>query len=326
MFWVVPQLMEAWDNDHMDIDRLLNKIIYGVLHHPAQRSMGPDGAEEGRSLIFGSVQEWWEDMDDGQRDEYRQKLTRDGVQRGENHREGQHDCGHGCGGKLKMHKNFKNGAPETLEDRIAGAAANAIMGGVKESLSNVTQSSGGGGRENSDFGGFISRVAGGILGGGFKKDETEAYRAGGRTEDGGYSETTAEYGQSGGRYGQAEYTETQYGGGGGGQSEYRRYEQQDGGGSQEYTERTTYGGDSGGYGREQETTSYNRREESYGGGDREEHGRREEESSGGYGRRNEGEEEESGGGFLGNLARRAGQAFEERRKQDGEERRSGWGF
>ncbi|KAK4132560.1 Het-C-domain-containing protein [Trichocladium antarcticum] len=325
VFWVVPQLMEAWDNDHMDIDRLLNKIIYGVLHHPAQRSMGPDGAEEGRSLIFGSVQEWWEDMDEGQRDEYRQKLTRDGVQSGENHREGQHDCGHGCGGKLKMHKNFKNGAPETLEDRIAGAAANAIMGGVKESLSNVTQSSGGGGRENSDLGGFISRVAGGILGGGFKRDETEAYRAGGRTEDGGYSETTAEYGQSGGRYGQAEYTETQYGGGGG-QSEYRRYEQQDGGGSQEYTERTTYGGDSGGYGREQETTSYNRREESYGGGDREEHGRREEESSAGYGRRNEAEEEESDGGFLGNLARRAGQAFEERRKQDGEERRGGWGF
>jgi hypothetical protein len=203
--------MEAFDNDNMDVDRMLNKIIYGVLHHPAQRNMGPDGAEEGRNLIFGSVKEWWEDMDDGQREEYRRKLSREGVERGENHKEGQHDCGHGCGSKLKMHKNFKNGEPETLEDRIAGAAADAIIGGVKESFKGASQgSSFGGGRENSSgSGGFLSSVVGGILGGGFKKSETEAYTAGGRTEDGGYTETTTEYGHSGDHYGQAQRTETQ---------------------------------------------------------------------------------------------------------------------
>ncbi|KAG7292458.1 hypothetical protein NEMBOFW57_002493 [Staphylotrichum longicolle] len=322
--WVVPQIMEAWDDQNCDVDRMLNKIIYGVLHHPAQREMGPEGAQEGRSLIFASVREWWEDMDDGQRDEYRRKLSRDGVENGENHKEGQHDCGHGCGGKLKMHKNFKNAAPETLEDKIAGAAADAIIGGVKQGLSDAVGggAGGGGGRQEPEggLGGFLSSVAGGILGGGFKKDETEAYQAGGRTEDGGYTQTTTEYGRSGDRYGQAQYTETQYGDGGS-RSEYRRYEQQDNnsgrGESYGYTEQRTethYGGgrrdeERSSYGRrEEETSSYGRREEesSYGGGGGGGYGRRQEESSygsggGGYGRR---EEESSGYGGGGGYGRR----------------------
>ncbi|KAL2021422.1 hypothetical protein VTK56DRAFT_7175 [Thermocarpiscus australiensis] len=374
--WVVPQLMEAWDDHGVDVDRMLNKIIYGVMHHPAQRDMGPDGAEEGRNLIFRSVQEWWEEMDEGQRDEYRQKLSRRGVERGENHKEGQHDCGHGCGGKLKMRRNFKGG-DETLEDRIAGAAADAIMGGVKQGFADAAQQSGLAGvvgRQESDVvGGFLSSVTGGILGGGgFKRgEETSTYQSGGRTADGGYTETTTEYGRSGDRYGQAEYTETRYGGGGE-RSEYRRYEQDEGGrgDSYGYTERTEtrYGG---GYGREEETgggygrrreeesygdredygrreeDSYGRREErNYGG--REDYGRRDEDNYGGYGRRDEDsygrreeesyggredyggrrddeEEEESGGGggFLGNLARRAEEAFSERR---GDDEGRGWGY
>ncbi|KAK3301056.1 heterokaryon incompatibility Het-C, partial [Chaetomium fimeti] len=224
--WTVPQLMEAWDDEGVDVDQLLNKIIYGVLHHPAQRKMGPDGADEGRRLIFDMVREWWDDMGDQQRDEYRRKLSRDGVERGENHREGQRDCGHGCGGKLKMHKNFRNEEEKTMEDRIAGAAADAIMGGVKQGLSDAVSNQGGGGGESGGLGGFLSSVAGGFLGGGFKKDETEAYQAGGRTEDGGYSQTTTEYGRSDDRYGQAQYTETQYGDGGR-RSEYQRYEQRE---------------------------------------------------------------------------------------------------
>ncbi|KAK4128125.1 Het-C-domain-containing protein [Parathielavia appendiculata] len=326
--WVVPQLMEAWDDEGVDVNRMLNKIIYGVLHHPAQRDMDRDGAREGRALIFGMVQEWWEDMDERQRDEYRRKLSREGVENGQNHKEGQRDCGHGCGGKLKMRKNFRNEAPQTIEDQIAGAAADAIIGGVKQGLVDAVQGSGvnvgggGGGRQETSeggLGGFLSSVAGGILGGGFKKEETEAYTAGGRTEDGGYSQTTTEYGRSGNRYGQAQYTETQYGGGGGSRSEYRRYEQREDesgsgrgettyGYSEERTSEMRYGGASGsggGYGRreEEETSSYGRREQpsygrreeessGYGGG----YGRREEESSGyggGYGR---GEEESSGYG------------------------------
>jgi hypothetical protein len=305
--WVVPQLMDAWDDDSVDVDRLLTKIIYGVMHHPAQREMGPDGAEEGRRLIFDSVREWWEDMDEGQRDEYRRKLSREGVENGENHREGQHDSGHGCGGKLKMRKNYKNEAPQTMEDRVAGMAADAIIGGVKQGFQGVVQdvAAGAGSQESGGLGGFISSVAGGILGG-FGEEEKETYSSGRPTDDGGYTQTTTEYGRSGDRYGQAQYTETQYGSGGG-RSEYRRYEEREdesgrgqGYGYTEERTETRYGGSGGyrreeeettttsygGYGRrEEETPSYGRREEetpSYGG-----YGRREEESS--YGRRDEGE-------------------------------------
>ncbi|KAK4648539.1 uncharacterized protein QC761_0012170 [Podospora bellae-mahoneyi] len=99
--WSVPQLMEAIDDEGVDVDRVLNKIIYGVLHHPAQRNMGPDGADEGRRLIYGIVEEWWNDMGRGQQEDYRRKLSREGVENGENHREGEKDCGHGCGGRVE---------------------------------------------------------------------------------------------------------------------------------------------------------------------------------------------------------------------------------
>ncbi|KAK4239892.1 heterokaryon incompatibility protein Het-C-domain-containing protein [Achaetomium macrosporum] len=293
--WVVPQLMDAWDDDSVDVDRLLNKIIYGVMHHPAQREMGPEGAEEGRSLIFNSVREWWEEMDEGQRDEYRRKLSREGVENGENHKEGQHDSGHGCGGKLKMRKNYRNEAPKTMEDKIAGVAADAIMDGVKQSFQGAVQDVGAGAgvpglQESGGLGGFINSVAGGILGG-FGKEEKETYSSAGRTDDGGYAQTTTEYGRSGDRYGEAQYTETQYGSGGG-RSEYRRYEEREDetgrGQSYGYTEERTetrYGG-SGGYRREEEETT------SYGGGygrrdEDNSYGRREEQSYGGYGRREE---------------------------------------
>ncbi|KAL2259125.1 hypothetical protein VTK26DRAFT_7326 [Humicola hyalothermophila] len=295
--WAVPQLMEAWDDEYADVDRVCTKIIYGVLHHPAQRRMGPDGAEEGRRLIYDTVREWWEDMSEHQRDEYRRKLSREGVEAGHNHKEGQHDCGHGCGGKLKMRKNFKNAEPETLEDRIAGAAADAIIGGVKQHLQDAVEGAEGGERREGGLGGLLSSVAGGILGGSFKRDETESYTSGGRTDDGGYSQTTTEYGQSDGRYGAAQHTETHYGGGGG-HSEYRRYESREDehrGESQSYyaesRSETRYGSSGyGGYG----GGGYGQREDSHGSGGG--YGRHEEESygSGGYGRR---EEQSYGGGY-----------------------------
>ncbi|KAK4155540.1 heterokaryon incompatibility protein Het-C-domain-containing protein [Chaetomidium leptoderma] len=340
--WTAPQIMEAWDDDNVDVDRMLNKIIYGVLHHPAQREMGPDGAREGRAIIFDSVREWWEDMSDGQRDDYRRKLSRDGVEAGQNHKEGERDCGHGCGGKLKMRKNFKNGEPETFETKIADAAANAIMGGVKQGFSSAIESAGlgGGGHQESEggLGGFLSSVAAGILGG-FKKDDTEAYQAGGRTEDGGYTQTTTEYGHSGDRYGQAQYTQTQYGDGGS-RTEYSRYEQQDdngGGGRGEaynYTQRTEtetqYGGGSSGYGRQEETSSYGG-----GGGGRDDYIRSSEQSSGGYGRREESEGYGGGGGYgrreeessesQWRSGGRRNDDEEEEQEESGRERR-GWGF
>lgn len=292
--------MEAWDDENVDIDRLLNRIISGVLHHPAQRHMGEDGAEEARDMMFRSVEEWWNEMDEGAKDEYRQKLSRDGVMRNENHREGVHDSGHGCGKPLGMHKNFQGGG--TIEDRIAGAAAGAIFEGITGGISSVVDSqtggqvklpSGGGGGEEFSGGGLLGQIGSSLLGGAFKNEEKQSYESKGRDDDGSYTESRTEYGRSGDRYGQANYNETQYSGGGE-RAEYSRYEQDDSGrgyGYQEQTEtRTSYGG---GYeerterryesteDRQQESSGWNQRrddDESYGGRGGDDYGRREERS------------------------------------------------
>lgn len=46
--WVVPQLISCWDDERIDIDRTLNRIIQGVFHHPNLRDFGNDGAIDGR--------------------------------------------------------------------------------------------------------------------------------------------------------------------------------------------------------------------------------------------------------------------------------------
>ncbi|KAK3394335.1 heterokaryon incompatibility protein Het-C-domain-containing protein [Podospora didyma] len=316
--WVVPQLMEAWDDQNKDVNSLLNKIIYGVLHHPAQVNQGNDGATEGRAIIFESVKGWWEQKDEGSKREYRGKLSRRGVKAGQNHKEGVHDSGHGCGKKLGMQKNFKGGENETMEDKIAGAAVGAIMGGVKTGFSNIEQSAGlgsGGGRKEGGLGGFLSGVSD-MLGGGFKKEETSTYQSSGHNNSGDYTETTTQYGRQGSHYAQAEVQETQYSGGGG-RTEYRRTEQEEGRGGRhgegyeyEQSSETTYSGGREHTRREERTeeTSYGRYEErgeetSYGGGGGGGYGRRQEEEErpsygggGGYGRRQEEEERPSYGG------------------------------
>ena len=83
MTWVVPQMMAAWDGEVDNIDELLNDIVNGVLHHPAQREMGSRKAREGRQMMFESVREWWEQKGDDERDEFRRKLSREGVQEGQ---------------------------------------------------------------------------------------------------------------------------------------------------------------------------------------------------------------------------------------------------
>ncbi|KAI5864905.1 Het-C-domain-containing protein [Durotheca rogersii] len=252
--WVVPQIMEAWDDDGIDIDRTMSRIVNGILHHPAQRDQGEDGARDGRQIIFRSVEEWWDQIDEGAKDEYRRKLSREGVENGENHREGVHDSGHGCGKPLGMHKNFAKGG--TMEDRIASAAAGAIVGGVTSGIADFVKTQSGGqinlptigGREESSSsggGGLLGAISSSLLGGAFKSDETESYRSRSQADDGSYSESQTEYGRSGDRHGQAEYSERQYPGGGESR-EYSGYVQQDSGRSYGYQERTeirpTYGG------------------------------------------------------------------------------------
>ncbi|KAK1984604.1 heterokaryon incompatibility protein Het-C [Colletotrichum cereale] len=313
LHWVVPQLMEAIDDENVDVNRTMNRIIFGVMHHPAQRDMGEDGAREGRQKIFNFVEEWWTAMDRSQQDDYRRKLTREGVERGENHKEGVHDTGHGhgCSGKLHMRKQF--GEPTTWEDKVADKAAGAILEGVSGGFAGLMEQQTGvkvpkykhqeQQEEGSSGGG--GGLIGSILGGVFGKDEKETQHSSRRDDDGGYTETTTEYGHHGNKYGQAEYSETQYPSGGG-RSEYRKYEQEDSqGGRQasgyEYQQTTeTRPSRSGGYEQRTETHRYEGNTESgYGGGRRDDNesgygGRRQEESSYGreerssYGRQDEG--------------------------------------
>lgn len=253
--WVVPQLMQAWDDDNVDIDRLCNRIIAGVLHHPAQREQGEDGAEECRKIMFRSVEQWWRDMDDSQKDDYRRKLSRNGVERGENHKEGVQDTGHGhgCSGKLGMHKQFANDGPQTMEDKIASQAAGAIIGGLTGGISNLVNEQSGGQinlptSDRPSQGGGLLGAASSLLSGAFSSGETDTYESRPqRTQDGGMRQSVEQYGRSsdGRRFEQAEYTDTRYNDGREEQT-FERYEQrQDNNGREHgygYEERTeTYG-------------------------------------------------------------------------------------
>ncbi|EXL43987.1 hypothetical protein FOCG_14220 [Fusarium oxysporum f. sp. radicis-lycopersici 26381] len=303
--WVVPQLMDAIDDESVDVDRLLDDIVNGVMHHPAQRDLGSRKVQEGRRRSYEGVKEWWNNMGDRQRDDYRQKLTREGVQNGENHKEGVVDTGHGhgCAGKLQMRKLY-GGGPETLEDKIAGAAADAIFKGATGAISGMVEQNTGykmpsssrkEEKEESGLSGFLSQ-AGSILGGAFGSDETKRQSSSHREDDGSYTRTEVEYGRHGDRYGQAEYSQTQRPDGSQ-QSEYRRYEQQDSSdgrhtGGYGYEERTeTHQRYSGGYEQRTERHEYS--------GSTESHGRRRDDDDGGYGGRRHDEGGYGGGSSYG---------------------------
>jgi hypothetical protein len=84
--WVVPQLMQCWDDERVDPTRTINRIINGVFHHPAQRNMGEDDASDCRRLMFGVVEEWWRTAN---QQELREQLSREGVRQGLNHKPGE---------------------------------------------------------------------------------------------------------------------------------------------------------------------------------------------------------------------------------------------
>jgi hypothetical protein len=86
--WSVPQLMSCWDDEDVDIDRTLDRIISGVFHHPARREYGRDGASDMHQIMFSTVEKWWSEKDDEERDILREQLSRDGVLEGRNHKDG----------------------------------------------------------------------------------------------------------------------------------------------------------------------------------------------------------------------------------------------
>ncbi|EYE94139.1 Het-C domain-containing protein [Aspergillus ruber CBS 135680] len=134
--WTVPQLMECWDNEDIDIRRTLDRIVTGVFHHPAQREFGRDGAADMHGIMFGTVEEWWNEKSDRERDSLREQLSRHGVLEGRNHKEGVHDSGHGCGKPLSLPKkrggsgNASSGGNHSPVDGIGKVAADAAGGGA----------------------------------------------------------------------------------------------------------------------------------------------------------------------------------------------------
>ena len=259
--WVVPQLIACWDDERVDVDRTLNRIVNGVFHHPALRDYGDDGAVDGRRLMFGVVQQWWGSKDERERSYMRDQLSSDGVEQGRNHKEGVQDSGHGCGKPLGMPNN------KTAESSgaIGGLAPAAILGGISSALgaqtSNYTVSGGNAGTGTSGgfgnvaaetigggaFGGIVGGLVGGLGGdllgdafGGSTAEKKQGYRKQHYEPDGSFTQSVTEtgyaqpqYGHEQVRYGQAEYSQTQFPGGGQRQ-EYQRYQQDDQSGRQGY--------------------------------------------------------------------------------------------
>ncbi|KAI9705812.1 MAG: hypothetical protein M1836_005218 [Candelina mexicana] len=261
--WAVPQVIQCWDDERIDVDRTLTRIVTGVFHHPAMVRYGNDGAAEGRQLMFGVVEQWWREKDRGEQDEFREKLSREGVMSGRNHKEGVHDKGHGCGKPLGM----PTSKTSSSSGAIGGPAVGAVLGGLSQALGDDNQSSGyggntsgyggkqssgdggigklageavGGGALGGIVGGLVGGVGANLLGGAFggDTDEKKTYHKEGYEQDGSYKQSVTQTGyhkqQYVGdetRYGQAEYSQTSLAGGGR-REEYQRYEQ--GGGRSGY--------------------------------------------------------------------------------------------
>jgi hypothetical protein len=255
--WVVPQLMQAWDDPRVDIDRTINRIINGVFHHPALRNTGEDGAIDCRRIMFGTVEQWWRQANQA---DLRQQLSREGIEQGLNHKPGQHDTGHGCGKPLGMAKHSTGeGANGMLGELLQALSGGSAATGAGSGYGRLTQgpSNAYGGKA---LGGIVSALAGGVgggllgevLGGGAAPVHTQAYTQQYQAPGGGVTQSYTEYGQAQTPYGQPQYGQAQYQQtqlpGGGQRTEYKQYGQsgpigQPAYGYEERVEtRPTYGG------------------------------------------------------------------------------------
>lgn len=249
--WAVPQLMQAIDNERIDIDQTLNRIIRGVFHHPALREDGEDGASDGRRLMFGVVEKWWSEKSEREKDSLRDQLSRDGVEQSRNHKPGVKDHGHGSAKKIGMPNMFTAeypGAPGGL-----GNVGSAGYAGGSNQLGQMAEQAVGGGVLGSLVGGLTTAVGAGVMQGvsaGLDDDSSSnTYNQATTHGDNGRTYTTT---SSSGRPGSGNYS----------QSQHSRTDDRFGGRSEQHTsyeQRSTgggYGGVSGSYGARQETSGY----------------------------------------------------------------------
>ena len=272
--WVVPQLIACWDDERIDVNRTLNRVVNGVFNHPALRDHGDDGAVDGRRLMFEVVSQWWGSKAEQERQILRQQLSREGVEQGRNHKPGVQDTGHGCCKPLGMptvktaqSSGAIGGLGGLAGGLVGGVAGGTVLSEIGDALAgqskydsgyahpsagggttgNVGKSQGGGGGVGQMVaaaagGGVLGAVGGELLGGVFsdsssktKRYENQQYEA-----DGSYTQSFTETGYSQPepgqqRYGQAEYSQTTFVEGGQRQ-QYQRYEQDDSYGRSGYGE------------------------------------------------------------------------------------------
>ncbi|KAF2233868.1 Het-C-domain-containing protein [Viridothelium virens] len=231
--WVVPQLIAAWDDERIDPNRTITRIINGVFHHPAMRMYGDDGARDGRNLMFGTVERWWGEKSESEREELRAKLSREGVERGDNHKEGVSDSGHGCGKPMwKPGAKAASGSAGGFASLLPQGRPASGTGAAFESVGKVAGDAVGGGALGTVVGGLVGGVGASLLGGAFgeKEDEHQSYQSRKVEQDGSYTQSIQETAHRPGgyrqeeRYGQAEYKRTEFATGGS-REEYDRYEQ-----------------------------------------------------------------------------------------------------
>jgi hypothetical protein len=245
--WAVPQIVECWDGQ-ADPEQTIDRIIEAVFHHPACVTAHQDrSVVRGRQIMFDTVRDWWQRAN---QDDLRDRLSRQGVESGKNHKGS--DKGHGCGKPLGMANNFakagrsNNPQIQQATDQVGKLAGEAVGGGALGGL----------------VGGLVGGIGGSILGDAFGGNEKKSKKQESYGDDGSYTQSYSETGHhqpssrnDSERYGQAEYQQTQYPSGGR-REEYERQEQDERGGSYSYqqkVETSSYSG-SGGYERREERT------------------------------------------------------------------------
>ena len=245
--WAVPQVVQCWDGQ-ADPEETIDRIINAVFHHPACVGATRDrSVAQGRQIMFDTVRQWWERQPD--QDDLRRKLSRRGVQNGENHKPGEHDKGHGCGKPLGMANNFAGSSGGNQQIQQATDQAGKLVG---EAV--------GGGALGGLVGGLVGGIGGSLLGDAFGGAEKESHKQESYGQDGSYTQTYTEtgrhqpssYGDTQ-RVGQAKFQETQFPDGGR-REEYNRQEHDERGGSysdHQKVETSSYTG-SGGYERREE--------------------------------------------------------------------------
>ncbi|KAF2401611.1 Het-C-domain-containing protein [Trichodelitschia bisporula] len=300
--WVVPQIVECWDNDRADVDRTISRIIAGVFHHPALRQYGDDGAADGRGQMFQVVEQWWNGKSEREKSDLRDKLSRRGVENGRNHKEGVHDSGHGCGKPLGQ----QNALPQSPGAAISGALGAGVLGGLNQAMggesgfgggsSSGYQSPGqnkfgdqvgktagdavGGGILGSIVGGVVGGVGASLLGGALSGDgdEHKTYKKTGYNDDGSYTTSYTETASRPPRQQSYGRQEESYGGQQQGYSQQQGYDQQQ---QQGYGRQEESHGPRHGEGEERHAQAQYSRTEYPGGGRRDEYSRYEQDGSSG---------------------------------------------